>query len=80
MPPLLLRGLSLFNPTVRELLEMEYQFEEPFIVDSMKIADKLGLKATPMHEALAETLLSYRLLLDRGDAGVPGLTKPPASA
>jgi nucleoside-diphosphate-sugar epimerase len=60
LPPPLLRGLSFFNPTVRELLEMQYQFEEPFIIDSMKIADKLGLKATPMHEALAETLLSYR--------------------
>ncbi|MDF9749523.1 NAD-dependent epimerase/dehydratase family protein [Arthrobacter sp. ES3-54] len=60
VPPLLLRGLSLINPTVRELLEMQYQFEEPFIVDSTKIADKLGLEATPMHEALTETLLSYR--------------------
>ncbi|MDR6508125.1 NAD-dependent epimerase/dehydratase family protein [Arthrobacter oryzae] len=60
LPPLLLRGLSLFNPTIRELLEMQYQFEEPFIVDSSKIADRLGLTATPIDEALAETLLSYR--------------------
>jgi hypothetical protein len=59
MPPLLLRGLSLMNPTIRELLEMQYQFEEPFIVDSRKIADKLGLKATPIAMALAETLQSY---------------------
>ncbi|WP_454700016.1 NAD-dependent epimerase/dehydratase family protein [Arthrobacter humicola] len=60
LPPLLLRGLSLFNPTIRELLEMQYQFEEPFIVDSSKITDRLGLTATPIDEALAETLLSYR--------------------
>jgi nucleoside-diphosphate-sugar epimerase len=59
MPPLLLRGLSLINPIIRELLEMQYQFEEPFIVDSSKIADKLGLKATPIDMALAETLQSY---------------------
>ncbi|MEV7135226.1 NAD-dependent epimerase/dehydratase family protein [Arthrobacter sp. NPDC093128] len=60
LPPLLLRGLSLFNPTIRELLEMQYQFEEPFIVDSSKITDRLGLTATPIDEALAETLLGYR--------------------
>lgn len=60
MPPLLLRGLSLIDPTIRELLEMQYQFEEPFIVDSSKIADKLGLKATPIDKALADTLLGYR--------------------
>lgn len=59
LPPLLLRGLSLFNPTIRELLEMQYQFEEPFIVDSSKITDRLGITATPIDEALAETLLSY---------------------
>lgn len=60
LPPLLLRGLSLFNPTIRELLEMQYQFDEPFIVDSSKITDRLGLTATPIDEALTATLLSYR--------------------
>jgi nucleoside-diphosphate-sugar epimerase len=59
MPPMLLRGFSLFNPTLRELLEMQYQFEEPFIVDSSKIADRLGLTATPLDEAIAGTLKTY---------------------
>lgn len=59
VPPLLLRGLSLINSTVRELLEMQYQFEEPFIVDSSKIADRLGLTATPLDQAIAETLVDY---------------------
>jgi hypothetical protein len=31
---------------MRELVEMQYQFEEPFIVDSSKIATKLGVSAT----------------------------------
>jgi hypothetical protein len=44
---------------VRELLEMQYQFEEPFIVDSSKIADKLGVRATPINQALGHTLTSY---------------------
>jgi nucleoside-diphosphate-sugar epimerase len=60
LSPLLLVTLGLFNPTVRELLEMQYQFEEPFIVDSSKIADKLGARATPIGQALGHTLTSYR--------------------
>ena len=59
-PTLLLRALGLVNPTVRELVEMSYEFEEPFIVDSSKIEGRLGIKATPLERALAETLDSYR--------------------
>ncbi len=58
--PLLLRAAALTNPTVRELLEMQYQFEEPFVVDSSKIATHLGAHATPIDQALAETLATYR--------------------
>jgi nucleoside-diphosphate-sugar epimerase len=60
LPPLLLRGLALANPTVRELLEMQYQFAEPFIVDSTKIATTLGVTATPLDDAIADTLDAYR--------------------
>jgi nucleoside-diphosphate-sugar epimerase len=60
MPPLLLRALGLANPTLRELAEMQYQFDEPFIVDSSKITTKLGVPATPIVQALADTLTSYR--------------------
>jgi nucleoside-diphosphate-sugar epimerase len=60
MAPLLLRALGLFNPTVRELTEMQYLFEEPFIVDSSKIANKLGAHPTPIEQALIATLATYR--------------------
>jgi nucleoside-diphosphate-sugar epimerase len=60
LPPVLLRGLGLVNPTMRELVEMQYQFDEPFIVDSSKIANKLGVEATPVDQALADTLRDYR--------------------
>ncbi|KRD41558.1 hypothetical protein ASE38_18470 [Cellulomonas sp. Root930] len=59
VPPLVLRGLALTNPTVRELLEMQYQFDEPFIVDSTQIVTTLGARATPLDDALAATLTSY---------------------
>jgi len=61
LPPLLLRALGVVNPTMRELLEMQYQFEEPFIVDSSKIASKLGAEATPIEQALQEAVRSYQL-------------------
>jgi nucleoside-diphosphate-sugar epimerase len=60
MPPLLLRALGLVNPGVRELVEMQYLFAEPFIVDSSKITNKLGVEATPIEQALADTLQGYR--------------------
>jgi nucleoside-diphosphate-sugar epimerase len=59
-PTLLLRALGFVNPTVRELVEMQYEFEEPFIVDSSKIQARLGVAATPLDQALAQTLNSYR--------------------
>ncbi len=60
MPPLMLRAVGLFNPAARELTEMQYLFEEPFIVDSSKIANKLDVHATPIEQALATTLATYR--------------------
>ena len=74
LPPLLLRTVGLFNPTVRELLEMQYQFEEPFLVDSSKIADKLGVRATPIERALGHTLTSYRHPLSEPGPARPGST------
>ena len=60
MPPLLLRALGLVNPTLRELVEMQYQFDEPFVVDSSKIDSKLRVSATPIEQALSDTLATYR--------------------
>ena len=59
VPPLLLRLIAVANPTVRELLEMQYQFAEPFIVDSTKITN-LGVHATPVEQAIADTLATYQ--------------------
>jgi nucleoside-diphosphate-sugar epimerase len=59
LPPLLLRAMAITNPVMRELLEMQYQFEEAFIVDSSKITKRLGVTATPLDQAISETLLGY---------------------
>jgi nucleoside-diphosphate-sugar epimerase len=59
-PVLVLRALGIVNPTIRELVELQYEFQEPFIVDSTKIAAKLEVHATPLDHALADTLANYR--------------------
>jgi nucleoside-diphosphate-sugar epimerase len=58
--PWMIRIAALTNRTLRELPEMQYQFEEPFIVDSSKITNTLGVHATPVEQALADTLAMYR--------------------
>ena len=58
--PLIIRIMSVANRTLRELLEMQYQFEEPFIVDSAKIISELGAGFTPLEQALTETVEFYQ--------------------
>jgi nucleoside-diphosphate-sugar epimerase len=57
--PLLLRALAVTNPTIREILEMQYQFDEPFIVDSTAFTSRLGMPATPLSDAVERTLATY---------------------
>ena len=39
---------------------MQYEFQEPFILDSTKIASKLDVHATALDQAVADTVASYR--------------------
>lgn len=40
--------------------ELQYESQEAFIVDSAKIATKLAVHGTPLDQALADTLATYR--------------------
>jgi nucleoside-diphosphate-sugar epimerase len=54
-------GLAgLFVPEAKETVEMLYEFEQPFIVDSGKFEKTFGMKATPMREAIRETVAWYK--------------------
>lgn len=64
-PRLPLRALGLFNPTVRELDEMRYEFTQPFIVDSTKAQNQLDIAPTPLPEALQTTIVWFRQLQPR---------------
>ena len=45
-----------FNPFAKEMREMSYQFERPFILDSSETEAVFGLRATDLDEALAATI------------------------
>ena len=51
---------GLFIPAAKESVEMMYEFEKPFIVDSGKFESTFGMKATPMKDAIKETVEWYK--------------------
>ncbi|WP_160141312.1 NAD-dependent epimerase/dehydratase family protein [Microbacterium sp. SLBN-154] len=56
IPVFALRAVGVINPTVRELIEMAYEFRSAFVVDSTAITQEFGLRATPIDEAWQRTL------------------------
>lgn len=54
--PLLMRLLGLFNPSMREMNEMMYEFTQPFIMDSGKAQRELNLAPTPLTQQIRETV------------------------
>ena len=51
---------GLFIPEAKETVEMMYEFDKPFIVDSGKFEKTFGMKATPLREAIRETVNWYK--------------------
>ena len=60
LPKLAVRALGLVNPMLRELAEMSYEFDEPFILDTSKYQAAFGAAGTPLAGALAATVAWYR--------------------
>ncbi|MBK8990057.1 MAG: NAD-dependent epimerase/dehydratase family protein [Chloroflexi bacterium] len=54
--PLMMRLLGLFNKSMAETMEMMYEWTAPFVVDTSKAEKAFGLQATPLNQALRETL------------------------
>lgn len=52
--------VGLFVPEVKETVEMLYEFEKPFVVGSSKFEDTFSMKATPMREAIKETVAWFK--------------------
>ena len=52
MPGLVIRGIGLVNPEIREVVEMGYQFDRPFVLDSRAAQETFGLRPTALADAL----------------------------
>lgn len=55
VPRWLVRTLGVASPMMRELVEMIYQFEVPYVIDDSKFRAAFGDGATPVDAAVAET-------------------------
>jgi nucleoside-diphosphate-sugar epimerase len=60
VPMLALRALGLVNPMLRELAEVSYQFEQPFVLDTSKFESVFGAAGTPLADAISATVAWYK--------------------
>jgi len=55
MPRVALRALGLFAPLLREVAEMAYQWDAPYLVDDSRFRAAFGQTPTPVDEVIAAT-------------------------
>lgn len=60
IPGWMLSGLALVNPLMRELKELQFQLDRPYLVDHSKYATRFGSGFTPMEEGLRATVEWYQ--------------------
>jgi nucleoside-diphosphate-sugar epimerase len=60
MPYPVLWAGGVFDPTVRELRETQYQFSAPFVLDSSDGQNTFGLRPTPYEDSLRQTIDGLR--------------------
>lgn len=51
---------GLFIPEAKESIEMMYEYQKPFVIDSSKFERAFGMKPTPIREAIQETVAWYK--------------------
>lgn len=56
VPTWALRAAGLVSPLLREVAEMAYQWEQPYVVDDAKFRDTFGFGPTPWDPAVATTV------------------------
>lgn len=60
MPPLVVNLVALFNGNVREIKEVLYQLEAPFVVDSSAFESAFDQRATPLDVSIPTTVDWFR--------------------
>ncbi|AEW95652.1 MULTISPECIES: NAD-dependent epimerase/dehydratase family protein [Streptomycetaceae] len=66
MPPAALAVAGVFSPLIRELREIRYQFDRPFVVDSSAYEAAFTVRATPLDEQVEATVDWWRARLAGG--------------
>ena len=56
IPGFAMRLMGLFSRPMRELAEMRYQWQQPFVVDDARFRETFGVSATPWDRAISETM------------------------
>ncbi|MFZ1909493.1 MAG: hypothetical protein WAU52_10480, partial [Burkholderiales bacterium] len=56
VPKAVLRAAGLFVPLIRELNEMLYQWDEPFVVDDRRFRERFAVQPLPADTAARETV------------------------
>lgn len=59
-PQWLLRLFGLFNPDAGEMVEMVYEFEQPFVIDDRKFVTRFGWGATDLATVVRETVAWFK--------------------
>ncbi|MDF3290612.1 NAD-dependent epimerase/dehydratase family protein [Streptomyces silvisoli] len=60
LSPAVLGVVSVFSPLIRELKEIRYQFDRPFIADSSAYEATFAVRATPVDEQIRATVAWWR--------------------
>ncbi|MGW6861556.1 NAD-dependent epimerase/dehydratase family protein [Streptomyces xanthophaeus] len=60
LPPAVFGVASLFSPLLRELKEIRYQFDRPFVAGSSAYETAFAVRATPVDEQVKETVDWWR--------------------
>lgn len=69
LPSAVLGLASVFSPLIRELREVRYQFDRPFVIDSSAYESAFAVRATPVEEQLKATVEWWRERLSTPAAG-----------
>jgi nucleoside-diphosphate-sugar epimerase len=71
IPPFVLSVMGLLVPTIRELHETMYQFNQPFVMDSTAMTETFGLTPTSLDASLDATIAWFRGRQTNREASLP---------
>ncbi|MBC8072552.1 MAG: NAD-dependent epimerase/dehydratase family protein, partial [Deltaproteobacteria bacterium] len=54
VPRWMVRAMGVFSPLMREIVEMQYQYEQPYLLDDSRFVAAFGEVATPIEQQIAE--------------------------